>query len=55
MNRHYEKLGRSLKPPGPKYHPDPLTGLGDIPDKVYSTELKLIVGGCFELGSMAHT
>ena len=38
-----QKLGRSLKPLVPKYHPDPLGGLGDMYEKMYSTELKPIV------------
>ena len=40
---HYEKLG-NLKTIVPKYHPDPLGRFEDIPDNVYSTELKPIVG-----------
>ena len=40
---YYKKLGRCLKLLVPKYHPDPLNGLGDIPEKVYSAELKPIV------------
>ena len=37
MNMHYEKLGRRLKLIVPKYHPDPVSCLEDIPEKVYST------------------
>ena len=40
---HYEKLGHRLKLIAPKYRPDPVHRLEDIPEKVYSTELKPIV------------
>ena len=40
---HYGKLGRRLKLIVPKYRPDPVSRLEDIPEKVYSTELKQIV------------
>ena len=43
MNMHYEKLGRRLRLFVPKYRPDPISRLEDIPEKVYSTELKPIV------------
>ena len=43
MNMHCEKLGRRLKLIVPKYRPDPVSRLEDIPEKVYSTELKPIV------------
>ena len=43
MNMHYEKLGRSLKKLiVAKYRSDPVSCLEDIPEKVYSTELKPI-------------
>ena len=37
---YYKKLGHCLKLLVPKYHSDPSNGLGDIPEKVYSAELK---------------
>ena len=44
MSVNYKKIGHCPKLLVPKYHPDPLNGLGDISEKVYSTELKPIVG-----------
>ena len=44
MNMHYEKLGRRPKLIVPKNRPDPVSRLEDIPEKVYSTELKPTVG-----------
>ena len=44
MNMHYKKLGRRLKLIVPKYRSDPVNHLEDIPEKVYSAELKPIVG-----------
>ena len=38
-----KKLGRCLKLLVPKYHPDRLNSLGDIPEKVYSAKLKPMV------------
>ena len=44
MNIHNEKLGRHLKLMLPKYRPDPVSRLEHIPERLYSTELKPIVG-----------
>ena len=40
---HYEKLERSLKLIAPKYRPDQVSRLEDVPENVYFTELKPIV------------
>ena len=42
MNMHYEKLDPRLKLIVPKHRPDPVSRLEDIPENVYSTELKPI-------------
>ena len=49
MNIHYEKLGRRLQLIVPNSRPDPVSRLLDIPEKVYSTELKPIVGTTYNL------
>ena len=41
---YYKKLGRRLKLLVPKHHLDPSNGLGDIPENVYTAELKPTVG-----------